>query len=46
MNAKHRLVAEFTEIESGKRSDRPKLTEALKTCRLKGAKLRQLPPFK
>jgi DNA invertase Pin-like site-specific DNA recombinase len=34
-----RLVAEFTEIESGKRSDRPKLTEALKTCRLRGAKL-------
>jgi DNA invertase Pin-like site-specific DNA recombinase len=34
-----RLVAEFTEIESGKRSDRPKLVEALKACRLQGAKL-------
>src|SRR6516164_8523282 len=34
-----RLVAEFTEIESGKRSDRPKLAEALKECRLHGAKL-------
>ena len=34
-----RLVAEFTEIESGKRSDRPKLAEALKACRLRAAKL-------
>jgi DNA invertase Pin-like site-specific DNA recombinase len=34
-----RLVAEFTEIESGKRSDRPKLAEALKICRLTGARL-------
>ena len=33
------LVAEFTEVESGKRSDRPKLAEALKACRLRGAKL-------
>jgi DNA invertase Pin-like site-specific DNA recombinase len=33
------LVAEFTEIESGKRSDRPKLAEALTACRLRGAKL-------
>jgi DNA invertase Pin-like site-specific DNA recombinase len=33
------LVAEFTEIESGKRSDRPKLAEALKACRLRGGKL-------
>src|SRR5215831_21402287 len=33
------LLAEFTEVESGKRSDRPKLAEALKACRLKGAKL-------
>jgi hypothetical protein len=32
-------VGEFTEIESGKRSDRPKLAEALKACRLQGAKL-------
>ena len=28
-----KLIAEFTEIESGKRSDRPKLAEALKACR-------------
>jgi DNA invertase Pin-like site-specific DNA recombinase len=34
-----KLVAEFTEVESGKRSDRPKLTEALKLCRLHGATL-------
>jgi DNA invertase Pin-like site-specific DNA recombinase len=36
---KWQLIAEFTEVESGKRSDRPKLAEALKTCRLRGAKL-------
>jgi DNA invertase Pin-like site-specific DNA recombinase len=34
-----RLVAEFVEIESGKRSDRPKLAEALMACRVHGAKL-------
>jgi DNA invertase Pin-like site-specific DNA recombinase len=34
-----KLVAEFTEVESGKRSDRPRLAEALKACRLQGAKL-------
>jgi DNA invertase Pin-like site-specific DNA recombinase len=34
-----RVVAEFTEVESGKRSDRPKLSEALKTCRVLGATL-------
>jgi DNA invertase Pin-like site-specific DNA recombinase len=28
-----------TEVESGKRSDRPKLAEALKLCRLHGATL-------
>lgn len=33
------LVGEFTEVESGKRSDRPKLTEALALCRVYGAKL-------
>jgi hypothetical protein len=33
------LIAEFTEVESGKRSDRPKLAEALKVCRLHGTKL-------
>lgn len=34
-----RLVAEIVEIESGKRSDRPKLAEALRLCRLQGATL-------
>ncbi|MBO6864175.1 MAG: recombinase family protein [Alphaproteobacteria bacterium] len=33
------LVAEFTEIESGKRSDRPELAQALATCRRHGATL-------
>jgi DNA invertase Pin-like site-specific DNA recombinase len=34
-----RLTAECTEIESGKNSSRPRLAEALKICRLTGAKL-------
>lgn len=33
------LVGEAVEVESGKRSDRPKLTEALRLCRLHGATL-------
>jgi hypothetical protein len=33
------LVREFTEIESGKRSDRPMLSEAIKACRAYGAKI-------
>jgi DNA invertase Pin-like site-specific DNA recombinase len=33
------LVAEVTEVESGKRADRPKLAAALKLCRIHGAKL-------
>ena len=33
------LVAEFTEVESGKRSDRPQLTKALDACRRQKAKL-------
>jgi len=34
------MVAEFTEIESGKRHEnRPKLAEAMRICRLRGAKL-------
>ena len=33
------LVAEYTEIESGKRSDRPQLAEALATCRKQKATL-------
>jgi DNA invertase Pin-like site-specific DNA recombinase len=27
------LIAEFVEVESGKRDDRPKLAEALSLCR-------------
>ncbi|WP_294532603.1 recombinase family protein [uncultured Rhodoblastus sp.] len=34
-----RLVSEVIEVESGKRSDRPKLAEALRLCRLHGATL-------
>jgi DNA invertase Pin-like site-specific DNA recombinase len=34
-----KLVAEFTEIESGKRSDRPKLAEALVACKRRRATL-------
>lgn len=34
-----KLVAEVVEVESGKRSDRPKLAEALRLCRLHGATL-------
>lgn len=34
-----KLVAEVTEIESGKRSDRPKLDQAMRLCRLHGATL-------
>jgi DNA invertase Pin-like site-specific DNA recombinase len=33
------VVAEFTEIVSGRRNDRPKLIEALRLCRLYGATL-------
>ncbi len=33
------LIAEVVEVESGKRSDRPKLAEALRLCRLHGATL-------
>jgi DNA invertase Pin-like site-specific DNA recombinase len=33
------LVAEFTEVESGKRSDRPQLAKALGACRRQKAKL-------
>jgi len=32
-----KLVKEFVEIESGKRTDRPKLAEAIKACRGYGA---------
>ncbi|MCK1434153.1 recombinase family protein [Bradyrhizobium sp. 15] len=33
------LVAEFTEVESGKKGDRPELAKALQACRVYGAKL-------
>src|SRR5919112_1067645 len=33
------LAAEFTEVESGKNSDRPALAKALQTCRVYGARL-------
>src|SRR4051812_35059589 len=34
-----KLLAEFTEIESGKRNDRPQLAAALEQCRKTGATL-------
>lgn len=34
-----KLVGEFTEVETGKRADRPQLTEALAACRVHGATL-------
>jgi hypothetical protein len=34
-----KLISEFTEVESGRRSDRPKLAEALAACRLHRATL-------
>jgi len=34
-----KILAEVTEVESGKRKDRPKLAEALAACRVHGAKL-------
>ncbi len=33
------LLNEFTEIESGKKDDRPSLSKAIKLCHLKNAKL-------
>src|SRR6516225_3954292 len=40
LNGGHwKVVKEFVEVESGKRSDRPILADAIKACRLYGAKL-------
>ena len=40
VNGKHwKRVAEFTEIESGKKNERPALAEALSVCRVHGATL-------
>ncbi|MFC5410736.1 recombinase family protein [Larkinella bovis] len=33
------IIAELTEVESGKKSDRPKLVEAIRICQQQGAKL-------
>lgn len=33
------IIAEFTEVESGKRNDRPELSEALRRAKLTGATL-------
>ncbi len=38
-HGKWSLAAEFTEVESGKKSDRPELEKALQACRVYGAKL-------
>jgi DNA invertase Pin-like site-specific DNA recombinase len=34
-----KVVGEFTEVESGKRDDRPELAKAIEACRLYGARL-------
>jgi DNA invertase Pin-like site-specific DNA recombinase len=39
LNGGAKVVKEFVEVESGKKSDRPILAEAIKACRLYGAKL-------
>src|SRR5262249_26242041 len=39
INGDAKLVESFTEIESGKRSDRPELTKAIEACRKHKAKL-------
>ena len=35
----HQIVSEYTEIESGGKSDRPELAKAIRDCRLKDARL-------
>jgi DNA invertase Pin-like site-specific DNA recombinase len=39
LRGRGQLIAEYTEIESGRKSDRPKLAEALAACRLHRATL-------
>ena len=39
INGNAELVGEFTEVESGKRADRPELAKALEACRRQKAKL-------
>ena len=40
LNGGHwKQVAEFTEVESGKRNERPALADALSVCRVHGATL-------
>src|SRR5215813_3990356 len=39
INGDAKLVETFTEVESGKRSDRPELTKAIEACRRHKAKL-------
>ena len=34
-----KITVEFTEIESGRKSERPKLQEAIRACQQQGAKL-------
>jgi DNA invertase Pin-like site-specific DNA recombinase len=39
LNGDRKLVKEYVEVESGKRADRPKLSEAIQACRAYGGKL-------
>jgi DNA invertase Pin-like site-specific DNA recombinase len=39
LNGNAEIIAEHTEVESGKRNDRPELAKAIRTCQLTGATL-------